>query len=184
MLNQTRWRSLCGTKKKLVMKSNMFERAKATAAAAHSRAQQDPNLARMANQAGDALNKVGALVSETKKKVEEHRGAIMQSTFERLEPKLADFMQNVYATKIKPELTTDKWSAPHAGRSNSGDGDLGCLGSVARPQYFAWRLRPSWRRQAFSSSVHSDSALLGMDARLRSIALRTHACAQGGQTYG
>ena len=110
------------------MKSNMFERAKATAAAAHSRAQQDPNLARMANQAGDALNKVGALVSETKKKVEEHRGAIMQSTFERLEPKLADFMQNVYATKIKPELTTDKWSAPHTGRSNSGT-----LGERAAP---------------------------------------------------
>ena len=88
------------------MKATIVERAKETASrakdAAANAAKHDPKLAGL-------LTAGGALLSETKKKFEESRGALMLSTFDKLEPKLAGFMLHVYATKIKPGLTTDKW---------------------------------------------------------------------------
>ena len=64
----------------------MMERAKETASrakdAAANAAKHDPKLAGL-------LTAGGALLSETKKKFEESRGALMLSTFDKLEPKLA-----------------------------------------------------------------------------------------------
>ena len=98
----------------LLMKATMMERAKETASrakdAAANAAKHDPKLAGL-------LTAGGALLSETKKKFEESRGALMLSTFDKLEPKLAGFMLHVYATKIKPGLTTDKWM-PESMRSD------------------------------------------------------------------
>ena len=79
--------------------------------AAANAAKHDPKLAGL-------LTAGGALLSETKKKFEESRGALMLSTFDKLEPKLAGFMLHVYATKIKPGLTTDKWM-PESMRSDT-----------------------------------------------------------------
>jgi hypothetical protein len=97
------------------MKATVMERAKETASrakdAAANAAKHDPKFAGL-------LNAGGALLSETKKKFEESRGALMLSTFDKLEPKLAGFMLHVYATKIKPGLTTDKWM-PESMRSDT-----------------------------------------------------------------
>ena len=98
----------------LLMKATMMERAKETASRAKdvaaNAAKHDPKFAGL-------LTAGGALLSETKKKFEESRGALMLSTFDKLEPKLAGFMLHVYATKIKPGLTTDKWM-PESMRSD------------------------------------------------------------------
>ena len=98
-----------------LMKATMMERAKETASrakdAAANAAKHDPKFAGL-------LTAGGALLSETKKKFEESRGALMLSTFDKLEPKLAGFMLHVYATKIKPGLTTDKWM-PESMRSDT-----------------------------------------------------------------
>ena len=102
-------------RRRRLMKATMMERAKETASrakdAAANAAKHDPKLAGL-------LTAGGALLSETKKKFEESRGALMLSTFDKLEPKLAGFMLHVYATKIKPGLTTDKWM-PESMRSDT-----------------------------------------------------------------
>ena len=105
----------CRARRRRLMKATMMERAKETASrakdAAANAAKHDPKFAGL-------LTAGGALLSETKKKFEESRGALMLSTFDKLEPKLAGFMLHVYATKIKPGLTTDKWM-PESMRSDT-----------------------------------------------------------------
>ena len=83
-----------------------FARAKVTATRAkdivENQLKDEPSIASLRATAG-------RLGDATKKKFDKNRDAIMQSAVGQLELKIARFMNHLYATKLKPEITCDKW---------------------------------------------------------------------------